>query len=896
MSTATIGLPTSLTPDVLREILRYEPRHWKAIKTRLLRKHPTVWEGMSVSDEDFYDQLHERLRDPVNRNEFAAAARQRDSRHRPRALHGAIFKHYVDPLSADESFRERIPVPSKASSREWVDAISHYDDDDRLTNVLWVLLEDGGLSDDDVSEIAAEHPGVRERLASVVDGNSMEAGTVVDQWEAALARIRDAVEDADLKGPDSSVVGLLANSVEELRRLALEAQAERSADFSLALVELLRKHRDVLSGRGSLKPDIDRIEQHPLTCPIPEDAAEFLEQLDSMLGSLAKVVEGLRDKSEAFREAGAEERSRLFKEMNELHATEGDHYSRVERLLTQLFDGTDVGVATETAKAPLDLLPSGAPEASGIGESSDFESESLLPSTHGGPSDGDRIVPQAEDFPDPRPDGSESDGEQPEITSSTTSDEDLAPSGTGDGAGSVGEASSGPTDSLFEEQGSQTGIAPAGTTSISHPLDGKDASLDSSVPLDDALPLSTEPSAPDEHHPPSAALEALSGMLGSRRFARAYWLTRADRTLGDSDLFGALTEGARIGPGDPCPGALVHFFEGLARRKQWQDDERLLLSASVLGSCLFVDPLPQDIYQLAGELPVESSSVGPLMQRVRELCVFQNAKIRPEDLGVESADLARNARLDQLRSDADQFLKRVPHIRFLYAPADFALQFLYRAGSEWHRLHTIVLGNHINRLNEARALVKLLNPAQVVATLHDDAELPTLKQPLEGRARDKLARHLHDTLALGRQWIRLAAAAENGDPSGNRTQSAELLSTLERLLPNARKALVPVKGRGAVDALDCVLEDLEARIQGHAPKAVGSIFGDLRLLPGLVLEDDLEPAERNLDDLRSAVLEAEQSEPEPEPEKHSERVLESPGVSSCPRHHRDLPARRASPR
>ena len=220
--------------------------------------------------------------------------------------------------------------------------------------------------------------------------------------------------------------------------------------------------------------------------------------------------------------------------------------------------------------------------------------------------------------------------------------------------------------------------------------------------------------------------------------------------------------------------------------------------------------------------------------------------------------------MDQIRSEAEQFLQRVPHIRFQYAPADFAVQYLYRAGSEWSRLHTIIIGDQINRLNEARSLVKVLDPSEVVGTLHDDAELTSLKQPLDGRARDKLTRHLHDTLALAREWIRLASAADNGDHGGDRTQSAELLGALQRLLPNARKALAPVKGRGAVDALDCVLEDLDARIQGRVPKEVDSISGDLRLLPGLVLEDDLEPAERDLDDLRSAILDAEQSEPEPE--------------------------------
>ena len=86
MSTARTGLPTSLTPQVLREILRYEPRHWKAIKTRLVRKRPALWEDMSLSDDDFYDKLHELLKDPENRHEFELAAKSQGSRNRARGL------------------------------------------------------------------------------------------------------------------------------------------------------------------------------------------------------------------------------------------------------------------------------------------------------------------------------------------------------------------------------------------------------------------------------------------------------------------------------------------------------------------------------------------------------------------------------------------------------------------------------------------------------------------------------------------------------------------------------------------------------------------------------------------------------------------------------------------
>ena len=860
MPTAKTGLPTSLTPEVLRDILRYEPRHWKAIKTRLVRKRPALWEDMSLSDDDFYDKLHELIKDPRNRHEFELVAKSQGSRSRARGLFHRIISHYTDQLLHEEFFHER--MPAKAPSWELIDAVSHHDNDDRLANVVWAVLEIGGLSDDELSEIATEHPGVGERLRTVVDADVAGRGTVPNQWEAGLTRLREALDSADLQRPDSSLVEQLAECVNELRGLASAAEAERSAEFSSSLSELMRQHAAVLSDQPSLKPYVDRVEHNSLAIEAPEDAAEALEELDRTLRSLGEVVDHCREKYTAALEADAEERSKLLAEINELHAAETGQYTKVESLFLQLFGGTDPGVAVETTPPPVTPVFTAVSERDAGGDEAGDETEVPTPSVDA-EQDGDEATV-------PRPESTVGANMQPSASDQPGSAN--PPSNASGEPSSADESrehipSAGDLSPLTGDEGSQAGSARTGTTSDCRSTDETEATSNTSdvvdaPPGDPSDSLVSSP--PDERPSRSVALEALDGMLSSRRFARAYWLTRADHTLGNPDLLGALCEGARIGPGDACPGALVHFFNSLARRDHWHDDERLLLGAAVLGSCLFVDPLPQDIYQLAGELPVDGSPVGRLMQRIRELCVFQNAKINPEDLGVESADVARTARLDQIRSEADQFLQRVPHIRFQYAPADFAVQYLYRAGSEWHRLHTIVIGNQVNRLNEARSLVRLLDPGEVVATLHDDAELAALKQPLDGRARDKLTRHLHDTLALAGEWIRLASAAENGDQGGDRAQSTELLSELRRSLPNARKALAPAKGRGAVDALDCVLEDLDARIQGRVPKEVDSISGDLRLLRGLVLEDDLEPAERDLGDLMRAILEAENSEPEPE--------------------------------
>ena len=882
MSTTKHGLPTSLTPGVLEEALAYEPRHWKELRNRLARKGSAVWGDMDLSDAEFYLKLHRNLQDPNNRREFKRAARKNQRLD----LYQRLLRHYeIDP----DLVRENV------SRKEIFDFIASYVEDDRLANLVWLFREENAIMDQEFSEIAREHPGVHERLGFLADDDGAEVGSPENQWAECLSRIRDTLEEAGGKGPDPGVVNVLASCVDQLRKI-VSAEVERSAKFWSSFAELIREHRDVLSDQPSLKPYVDWVDQRSSSGPVPENASELLETLDGFLRSLAEVVGAIRVKSEAMAGADAEQRDQIVKEMAELSGNESKLRSDTGEVLSRLLPDVDDDAATDVSEARMgtsttrtDLPARPTPtreevatriipafrrrdEERGTGGGPfDVDAEELEPADHGGLSDDPETdsQPPAEDS-DVADESAGADVES-EVGAESPTHEVGATEEASEGSDSPGKETSSAQDSSPGSPASLSGIVSASKVSTGDVPEGKAATSGSSLDAaphrgDSPSPAESEVRAPGERTAVSSASDALDEMLSSGRFARAYWLTRADPTLGNPDLYGALAEGARIGPGDPCPGDLIHFYSGLAHKDHWLDDERLILSASVLGPCLFVDPLPQDIYQLANEFPAEGSMVGALMQKVRELCVYRNAKIRPQDLGVESLDAVLNARLDELASKAESFLHRVPHIRFLYAPADLAIRFVYRTGSEWHRLHTIVGGGLRNRLSEAQGLIELLDPGKVVATLHDETELGVLKHPLDGRARDKLARHLHDTLALAGEWCRLVLEIKNGGPSGNQSLSADLRDGLKRLLPAAREALSPHKGHGAGDALDFVLEDLDARVRGRTSTTGGisaPISGDLRLLPGVPLEDDLEPLAGDLEDLRRAILEAEESESDP---------------------------------
>ena len=864
MSTTKFGLPTSLTPDLLSEVLRYEPRHWKVLQHRLLREHPDVWEGMNLSDEDFYARLHTLLKDSVNRRAFEGAAQREGTRNRPLTLRGELRRHYLKSLRNDPSLADR--MPKRPKPREVVDALAAGDDDDQLANVVWSFAESGQLGSAELSRISDDYPGIRSRLAGAVKGIQPESTPLMAKWAACLSQMRDALDAAEGQGPNSDVGELLAGHADELRELA--AESVRFDSVWESLVKLVEKHRDVFSDHHSLEPYARAVDDVRPCGESAQDAEELLEKIDGQLRLLARTAEDLRKTPAAMAEANAEQRNQLIGEINKLRDNEAHICSDTERLLGELFGGFQLDIEAEASDTSTDTAGShaltvgaelhstavatenlDAPVSEHVGDDAQVQPQQVDDgvASHRGGVGGDRIGRT----PFETGEGLDSGGGSTEPGDTACEESDVSPD-----SGSTAHA---------QEAGSQPtepSVPPA--VAIRHnenyeTLSGrarpKDDEPNSSEAATDALV--------HEAGPPTES-EAFEAMLSSGRFARAYWLTYADRSIGDPNLLGALAEGAYIGPGSACPGELTHFFDALASKDIWNDDERLLLSGAVLGPCLFVDPLPQGIYPLASHFPVDSSPFGLLMQRLRESCVYQNAKIRPEDLGVESASSARSARLVELADDARGFLARVPHIRFAYQPADRALLFLYRAGSEWHRLHTIVGENRSRRLKEVRALTKGLDPATVIASLHHESELVALKQPLEGIARDKLARHLHHTLSLAREWMQLTGVSHGGSAGTSEKRGEELRREFQTLLQRARTALEPVRGRGPIDAIVGVLEDVAAQLEGRRVRKRAALFADLLLVAGLPLEEDFEPADRHVDRLRNAILNAEGSEPDPE--------------------------------
>ena len=208
MPATRYGLPISLTPNLLAQILRYEPRHWKVLQSRLARERPAIWEGIHVSDDDFYAKLHDILKDPENRRALESAAQKGRTRNRPLTLWGQIHKYYTGPLWNDPSFSDWLS--EDRAPLEIVEALADCGDDDRLANIVWAFAEGGRLTCTELLKIAEDHPGIRERLGGTVTGIEMEAKPVAERWVECLSRIGSTLETAKEYGPDSDLAARIA--------------------------------------------------------------------------------------------------------------------------------------------------------------------------------------------------------------------------------------------------------------------------------------------------------------------------------------------------------------------------------------------------------------------------------------------------------------------------------------------------------------------------------------------------------------------------------------------------------------------------------------------------------------------------------------------------------------
>ena len=475
------------------------------------------------------------------------------------------------------------------------------------------------------------------------------------QWMDCLAGMAEAVANGQRTGPDEDLAQSLNAHATTLLKLAKDSTS--SAEIWQSVADLLSKFAQVFKDHTELAPYSSAIKDPlPHVAP-PNDSVRMVAELRHHLQSISSIASDIKSSGQMLAEAGTERQSEIIEALTGLSRQSDESIQAALPILNQLFP--DISSAEGKTNESSRTKPTGnTTETAAQDENVDETSDSVQ-----------------------RP-------EAVQAVEETANAGSIEASGDRDGPASEPKTVPDPTS------------APAGVMESETETVDRVADAEPAVEAVKPDPVETEgpPSAPQRATSTETAA-ALEPMLREGRFARAYWLARTDISVIDPNLLGAFCEASRISPGDACTGVLTQFFEELAHKETWSEEEKLLLCGAVLGPCLYLEPLPQEIYVLLGNFSFEGKSIGDLLEKVGKLCVYQNTKIRPEHLGAHAHDASLDARIADLSSCARSFLDKVPHIRSMYRPADLALRYLYREGSNWHRLHMSLW----RRINDRRA-------------------------------------------------------------------------------------------------------------------------------------------------------------------------------------------------
>ena len=693
---------------------------------------------------------------------------------------------------------------------------------DRLANVAWAFLEEDQIKPEFVRKLIDESPELGIRFEDSFSDNIADLDDIDVRWQRAVKCIKEAVEKEDFSRPHVALAKQVSSAASQLVEIAEDAATAEvvKAKFWQGLIALLADSEEICSEHVQLTEIRNMLADRTNHGTVPEDAESVLTTAKDSLALLAREKETVQDLSKNLSSVSLEERSEYLERLSLATKRQKEALNVLDmafrRLLPPRISGDSV-TRPEFVEGNNDV----AVVETEMGSLSKQVEPSEMPA---GNIDMDESRGST---------GLESqDVQQPKFVASS---EDSP----------IGGVVADPHELRVHEQ-------KVADTDLKLGEMNKEDSLDAKVDETKLKKESGSVTLEREHDFPSKLFDNL---LRGGQNARAYWLAYSSHgQLIEPNVLGVLYEGGRIRPGTPCRGLLARFLNELANKEMdWTDDERLLFSAAVLQPILFLQPHPHALLQLVSSLAVASTPLAEVVEYLKNACLYQGTTLGSQMLGQDIEQNEIGLRLQGIADKADNFLKRIPHFGFGYAPAKKTLEFLYRPHSDWHRLHTLIAENHRQHLVAVRTLCGRLNPHDIVSNAHQEPELPELKRQLTGSARDKLARHLHDSLMLAAEWMTLVdESSSGGTTDGKSERAANLKRWLEERLPVIQQRLAGLEQTPATIAANFRLADLERQLNG-GKRSSPSIDEACIDLPNMPLDEDMVPLEDHLPRLAEAI-------------------------------------------
>ena len=311
-----MALPSTLTPDLLENILAYARNQRRKIENEMRKVFGESWEpcGPAVSDKDFYLQLHSFLQDANNRLEFNSIANRFSNRRRNLALHESILRHYsrlFPAVSTERNFGDSIHENIDIVV-EIIEGYSKVSDAAGLMNVTWSFLDLGLVSlNGDLKEVFAEYPDLWKELSDYwTDTIEQDSTTEIGEIFTSISQCIN-----DLK-----TSGYVISKVEKLLKLVEFFRIFVSTEFiglQDTADEIYSKHAQSIESSQDLEAVTGDIWEWDENRAFPQNWRTEFKEIDRLISDYIHELESKNNYIEQLRGATSEQTIELAKKITQ---------------------------------------------------------------------------------------------------------------------------------------------------------------------------------------------------------------------------------------------------------------------------------------------------------------------------------------------------------------------------------------------------------------------------------------------------------------------------------------------------------------------------------------------------------------------------------------------------
>ena len=793
-----------------------------------MKKFPDIWTKCSVNDENFYPKLHEFFQNKYHRDEYNRLAQSIRKRGRLISLSECIIGYYSKRLlndNGDISYSEfKLMLNTYPGVEDLIEGMDEVAETAELSTMVWALA-DGDHIDSAFAErmqirILAMHDYI-EDFPHVESDDTAELAS--SEWKGVVKTFQITANRIDLSKPDIILISQLEVLLGKLKDLTEEIQLE----FWNEIEVLFSNYRELIVDSKELTSIIAMISDPEMWRPLPDDYGSLIPKIAASLAEFETASDEREKFASLMTSAPHEDLPGLFEKISQASVKQSAAVEAMRDVLARIVkpaaadpvteDGSVVadaaGVLAERA-VPEDELPLNPPGSQGPGPAVSRS----------------RVIGRT--IADWRKSQTGGDAASDAARSAKTVVEEQAGVGalgqsrvSDDGEGSDGDGSLEDAEEAEAEQPEAT---------ESGELTGREALVDAP---DVVPPLMTRDFTAANEIVASQRLR--DDFLIEGRFGLAYWVARHGGDM-NASLVGLLCEGALVRPDHACSSILAQFLDELADPAGFSEDETLLFHTALLQPLLFLEPLPDRLYLLAGDRSVFENPVASLFEAVRQGVIYQGISLGPEHIRTDKERVGVETRLQHLAERAGDFMVRLPSIRFGYQPAENALRSLYESGSPLARLHEIIATQQVSRVRDVKTLFEKFKPEDQIASLNQSG---SGRPVIVGHNRLKLIKHLDDSKTIAAQWIALVERRDAQGANGRKRPADELRQQVSTKILEVRAWLETREGTAVHAAADRLLAGLLELLNGGAPDCPESVAEACIELPGISLDEEMMPVQ-----------------------------------------------------